>query len=170
MKKLIYILLGVIIGVAGSYFYCSQCTIKEMSYQETIVKPKGVISPAEAKALDHAFNSRHKLISDSVVKRPDNRSSWFSLEDLTNYLKYADSQATSLGYKMDGIRIYLGAHKDEDTLVGYTTMFLIPTGYKNISEGSSSFFTTIRKSGDLTNGDGLNDGVSGFPPESNYPQ
>ena len=170
MKKLIYILLGVIIGVAGSYFYCSQCAIKEVSHQESIVKPKGLISPAEAKALDQAFNSRHQLISDSIVKRPDNRSSWYSLEEMTNYLKYADSQATSLGYKMDGIRIYLGAHKDEDNLVGYTTMFLIPTGYKNISEGNSSFLANQNPSGDIGNGSGLNNGTGGNPPGSNYPQ
>lgn len=170
MKKLIYILAGVIIGVTGSYFYCSQCTFKGESHQETIVKPKGVISPAEAKVLDQAFSSRHKLISDSIVKRPDNRSSWYSLEDVTNYLKYADSQATTQGYKMDGIRIYLGAYKDVDSVVGYTTMFMVPTGAKNISEGSTSLFKTIRKSGDLSGSDVLNQGGTGFPPESNYPQ
>jgi len=170
MKKLVYILLGIIIGIVGSYFYCSQCTTKEVSYQETIVKPKGLISPAEAKTLDQAFNSRHQLISDSIVKRPDNRSSWYSLEDMTNYLKYADSQATAQGYKMDGIRVYLGAHNDIDSLVGYTTMFFIPTGYKNVAEGSSSLFTSTQKSSDLSNGSGLNDGQTGFPPESNYPQ
>ena len=171
MKKLGYLILGIIIGVLGGYFYQSQNQnnhVKESS--PDIVKPKGLISPSEAKALDQGFNSRHKLISDSIVKRPDNRSSWYSLEDITNYLKYADSQATSQGYKMDGIRVYLGAHKKVDTVVGYTTMFFVPTGYKNIAEGSSSPFATVQKSSDLTGGSGLNGGDPGNPPSANYPQ
>ena len=170
MKKLVYILLGAILGVAGSYFYCSNCSVTEAAETPAIIKPKGLISPKEAKTLDQAFNSRHQLISDSIVKRPDNRSSWYSLEDMTNYLKYADSQATAQGYTMDGIRVYLGAHKDVDSVVGYSTMFFVPTGYKNVSEGSSSIFSTVQKGGDLTNGDGLNEGGDGNPPSANYPQ
>lgn len=169
MKKLIYIIIGALLGVGGSYFYQNKSDQVEVSVSK-IIKPKGLISPKEAKALDLAFNSRHELISDSIVKRPDNRSSWYSLEDMTNYLKYADSQATAQGYKMDGIRVYLGAHKDVDSVVGYTTMFFIPTGYKNVAEGSSTLFTAAQKSNDLTNGSGLNDGGLGDPPPANYPQ
>lgn len=169
MKKLIYIIIGALLGVGGSYFYQNKDDQIEVSAPK-IIKPKGLISPREARALDQAFNSRHELISDSIVNRPDNRSSWYSLEDMTNYLKYADSQATAQGYTMDGVRVYLGAHEDVDSIVGYTTMFFVPTGYKKVAEGSTSLFTTAQKSSDLTGGSGLNNGGLGDPPPANYPQ
>ena len=96
-----------------------------------IIKPKGVITPTEAKVLDTTFNLRHKLISDSIVIRPDNRSSWWSLDDITNYLEYAKHKADSLGYAMSGVRVYLGAYPEENGQVGYTTMFMVPTEFRN---------------------------------------
>ena len=131
--------------------------------------PKGLITPAEAKALDKAFDSRHQLISDSIVKRPDNRSSWYSLEDMRAYLNLAEAEAKTAGYTMDGIRVYLGAHADDGNDVGYTTMFFIPTGTKNQSEGSM-INMNLRKSGDIPGGNGLNGGDDGDPPPANYPQ
>ena len=169
MKKLGYVILGAILGVLGSYFYCTQGCEKEMASTQ-IVKPKGVITPNEARTLDQAFNSRHQLISDSIVGRPDNRSSWYSLGDMRDYLNYAENQARESGYTMDGVRIYLGAHKGDGEEAGYTTMFLIPTGYQNIDKGSFLNMSTTQKSGDLTNGDGLDLGDPGNPPSANYPQ
>ena len=89
---------------------------------------------------------------------------------MNNYLRYADSQATALGYDMDGIRIYLGAHPDGKT-PGYTTMFMVPTGSESLSEGNSSFLNFKRAgSGDIPGGDGMNGGDNGDPPAANYPQ
>lgn len=166
MKQIIYLLLGIALGVLGSYLYCSNC---EATPPEAVA-PSGVITPKEARILDQAFNTRHELISDSIVERPDNRSSWYSLEDMRGYLNYAENQAKGLGYTMDGVRVYLGAHAAEDSVPGYTTMFFIPTGSESTSEGSMLPFNTRANSGDIPGGDGLNGGSNGHPPSSNYPQ
>ena len=163
MKKFGLLVLGIIVGAAAMYFYCCNETIEEY------LPPKGIITPAEAKVLDEAFNSRHQLISDSIVKRPDNRSSWYSLSDMRTYLDFAESEAKDLGYTMDGVRVYLGAHPDKDDVVGYTTMFFIPTGTKSLSEGSM-INLSLQKSGDVIGGSGLNGGENGIPPGANYPQ
>ncbi len=167
MKKLVFLLFGIVIGVGVSYFYLNG---QEATLEEEIVKPKGLITPEEAKALDQAFNSRHTLISDSIVKKPDNRSSWYSLEDMRNYLKYAENQSRELGYTMNGVRIYLGAYPNTPKNIGYTTMFLVPTGTKSISQGSMLNLTLQDGGGDILGGNGLNNGSGGFPPNANYPQ
>lgn len=173
MKNVSLLIIGAIIGAFTTYYFCPNCLGEVETLSATIVKPSGIITPKHAETLDQAFNSRHELISDSIVKRPggDNRSSWYSLTDINNYIKYADSQATSLGYKMDGLRVYLGAHADNPKMgVGYTTMFFIPTGVPARSEGSSIPFIFKRKGGDIPGGDGLNEGSNGYPPSANYPQ
>lgn len=164
MKNFFLFLLGLIIGAAAVYFYCC----KDGGVEE-ITAPKGLITPAEATVLDEAFNSRHQLISDSIVKRPDNRSSWYSLTDMRNYLSYAEKQAKDLGYTMDGIRVYLGAHANTANEVGYTTMFFIPTGTKTLAEGSMFNVSKQLGGGDIIGGNGLNGGDPGDPPGANYP-
>ncbi len=164
MKKIVLLLFGIAIGFGICYFYFNNETTTE-----SMTKPKGVITPAEAKVLDQAFNSRHQLISDSIVKRPDNRSAWWSLADMRDYLNYAEAQTKDLGYTMDGVRVYLGAHADVKGEVGYTTMFFAPTGYKSVAEGNM-LGSSLQGKGDISGGDGLNAGSDGNPPSANYPQ
>src|SRR5690606_7833221 len=137
-----------------------------------VVAPKGVITPEEAKELDTAFNSRHELISDSIVGRPDNRSSWYSLSDMRDYLDYAVSETKDLGYTMDGVRVYLGAYPDTDNEVGYTTLFFVPTGFLASAEAGMNPFTSALPptNPDIPGGPGLNVGGGGNPPSANYPQ
>lgn len=169
MKKLLLLLLGVAIGFAICYFYFqSDSQAEAAETAEAVGPPRGVITEAQGKVLDAAFNTRHQLISDSIVNRPDNRSSWYSLQDMRNYLSYAEAESTKLGYTMNGVRIYLGAHPNEGGLVGYTTMFLVPTGTKGVSEGSMLNFL-LQGGGDIPGGPGLNDGDDGDPPNANYP-
>jgi hypothetical protein len=168
MKNFFVFLFGALIGAAIVYFvYC-----KSTDMVQVADAPKGLITPAEASALDQAFNSRHKLISDSIVKRPDNRSSWYSLTDLRAYLTLAEKEANGLGYDMNGVRVYLGAYPNTANEVGYTTMFFIPTGTKNLAEGNMNFLNLNFQLGtpDIPGGKGLNGGDSGYPPDANYPQ
>lgn len=130
-----------------------------------MLKPKGIITPEEAKKLNDAFTTRCELISKDITKRPDNRSSWYSLKDLKAYLKYAKKQAKKNGYKMNGVRIYCGAYPTVDGKVGYSTNFIVPTAKivdgKDGGNGDKS---------DIPDGDGLNEGSQGYPPNANYPQ
>ncbi len=149
------------------YFYCQ----KDAPVEMLPPPPKGLITPKEAMILDKAYDQRYQLISDSIVTRRggDNRSAWFSVEDLQNFLYYAENQAGELDYTMNGIRIYAGAEPADAQGAGYTTMFIMPTGYKNKSEGNMLMFQPGGK-GDITGGAGLNHGTNGEPPGANYPQ
>lgn len=163
MKKLLLLLLGFAIGFLICYFY-----LNKPQNEINMTTPNGIITSKEAMALDKAFNSRHKLISDSIVGRPDNRSSWWSIEDIEAFISLAKEQSKKLGYDMNGIRVYLGAHADEKNEVGYTTMFMVPTGNPSLSEGK--VLSAPPGNGDIPGGDGLNDGSAGDPPAANYPQ
>ena len=161
MKKLTYLLLGLLIGFfACKYLFNQSLTNDTME----IIKPKGVITPEQAKQLDQNYNQRHALISKDLGL-DDNRSSWYSIEDLENYLVYAKNQADTLGYKLDGIRIYEGAHGER----GLTTMFLVPTGIPSENPNVKNLVARAT-AGDIPGGDALNDGNDGNPPSANYPQ
>lgn len=167
MKNFLVFIVGAIIGAAAIYFYCCKDDMKvEMT------EPKGIISPDEAKTLDQAFDSRHQLISDSILKRPDNRSSWYSLSDMRSYLNSAEKQTDGLGYKMNGIRVYLGAYPNTANQPGYTTMFFVPTGFRTLAKGTMNPFNFMQspKNQDIPGGIGLNMGGGGNPPDANYPQ
>lgn len=174
MKKLTPLILGLIIGAFATYYFCPNCEGSSHVEDMAITKPSGLITPKEAKALDQEYNARYNLISDSIVTRSggDNRSVWFSKKDVENYLKYADSQSTALGYNMDGIRIYMAAYPNDPKLgAGYSTVFMVPTGEESLSEGNSTFFNFKRAgSGDIPGGNGMNGGDNGQPPSANYPQ
>jgi len=58
---------------------------------------------------------------------------------MRDYLNYAENESKDLGYTMDGVRVYLGAHATTKE-VGYTTIFLVPTGVENTSQASSTLF------------------------------
>ncbi|WP_282042870.1 hypothetical protein [Winogradskyella flava] len=171
MKNLGPLIVGIILGALAMYFLGSQyMEVDPMQMAPTA--PKGLIKPSEAKALDQAYNIKHRIINDSLFKKStdggDNRSSWWSIEDIQNYINYAENQAGELGYTMDGLRVYIGAHPNVDGQTGLTTMFIVPTGTKNTSKGS--MFTFQGGSSDIKGGDGLNNGGHGSPPGNNYPQ
>lgn len=129
-----------------------------------MAKINGLISPEEAKKLNDAYTPRFELISKDILGKPDSRSSWWSLQDLKNYLEYAERQAKELGYEMNGIRIYNGAYPKTQEGAGYSTSFIVPTA-RNIDGKDSG-----GSNGDIPDGDALNDGQGGYPPGANYPQ
>ena len=175
MKKILVFLLGFIIGALAMYYYCcSRSDSDELDKKTAFVRPNGVITPAQATALDANWTKSRKRAVDSVAGRPDNRSSWWSLEDLQNYLAYAENQAGELGYEMNGIRVYLGVYQGDASngKADYTTMFIVPTGRSLHSGANFNLlnFTMQSDKGDIPGGDGMNDGEPGDPPGGNYPQ
>ena len=164
MKKLLLLLFGFAIGFLVCYFFSN----KASSY-DAMVTPKGIIKPAEAIKLDVAYNTRHQLISDSIVGKPDNRSSWWSLSDLEGFVSHAKNQADSLKYDLNGFRMYMGAHPIVKGQAGYTTIFIVPTGVPVLLKGTSGFAPPTGN-GDIPGADGLNDSANGNPPAASYPQ
>ena len=124
-------------------------------------KPKGTITSTQASTLDKNFDSRHTLISNNIVKKPDNRSAWWSLKDMEGFIQHAKDQAKILNYDVSGFRMDLGAHDDSGGQVGYTTVFISPTGQLIGSPTGNH---------DIPNADALNGGTPGNPPSANYPQ
>jgi len=170
MKNFGLLIIGVILGALVMYFYC--CNDGDMITEPPTVKPpSGIITPEEIKTLDQAYNERYEIINDSLFKNSktgDNRSSWYKIEDIEIYIAYAKQQAKDNGNTLDGLRLYLGAHPDTKEAEGLTTLFFVPTGYKNTSEGG--FISVQGGSNDLKGSDGLNFGNQGMPPKANYPQ
>ena len=170
MKNFLSLVLGILIGAIVMYFYCSDATA--VVDEEIIAAPKGIITPSKARTLDEAYNLKHRIINDSLFNNSedggDNRSSWWALDDVETYIAYAKNQAKDNGYVMDGLRLYLGSYPDSKEGTGLTTMFFIPTGYANESQGS--LFSLQGGGNDLTDSDGLNHGGKGVPPGANYPQ
>ena len=164
MKNFMILIIGIIIGALAMYYYFDQPQALD------IQAPKGLITPEQAKTLDQAYNPRYRLISDSIVKRKggDNRSSWYGLNEVRNYLNYAENEAKQLGYTMDGVRIYLGAHPDQNGEAGYTTMFFIPTGKQNKANASLFNFSMASNGDDIPGGGGLDHGNQVDPPGANY--
>lgn len=169
MKNFIVLILGIALGALAMYFYCCQ---PSDSGERVVTAPKGLITPDEARKLDEAYNPRYQLISDSIVTRRggDNRSSWYGLDQVRNYLDYAEKEAKELGYTMNGVRLYLGAHPDQNGEAGYTTMFFIPTGRSDKAQAAMLNLSMGDDDGDIPGGGGMNMGGDGMPPSANYPQ
>ncbi|AXP82710.1 hypothetical protein CJ739_3648 [Mariniflexile rhizosphaerae] len=167
MKKLSYIILGIIIGALVTYFFCPR---EKGEDPVKIVKPKGVISVEKAKELNANWTLHRKAAVDSAAqkqgRKQDDRSTYWSLEDIENYLGYAKNQADSLGYQMTGIRVYLGVYGKNAGLTkkDLTTMFIVPTGKKSTA---SSLNLNLRGGHEDVPVDPLNEGAGGT---GGYPQ
>ncbi|GAA4809517.1 hypothetical protein [Litoribaculum gwangyangense] len=170
MRKLTYIILGFIIGAVLTYYFCPRHVGEEMGLK--IVKPKGVITVNEAKELNKNWTDFRKSAVDSAAKKQgrnqDDRSTYWSLDVIENYLAYAKAESDSLGYDMTGIRIYLGVYGKNagQAKKDLSTMFIVPTGKKKTSEASMSLFYAQKGDEDLPT-DPLNDGTGG---PNGYPQ
>lgn len=170
MKKLVLLILGFVLGALAMYFYCSNDK-NQVTMEETPI-PKGIIKPGEITTLTQAYNPRYQAINDTIfkgVEGGDNRSSWYAVEDILNFITLAQKQAEDLNYTMNGIRIYPGAHAEVDGVPGYSTFLLVPTGFPNKSEGNMMSMQGGGR-GDISGGNGLNHGTEGDPPSANYPQ
>ncbi|RCW92767.1 hypothetical protein [Winogradskyella arenosi] len=169
MRNLGLFVLGILCGALAVYFLMHRESV--VTSPPRVTAPSGVISPEQIKTLDRAYNERYRIINDSLFKNSktgDNRSAWYNIEDLEGYLAYAKQQASNEGYILDGLRLYLGAHPDTSEGKGLTTVLLVPTGYKNVSEGSMLLFQD--GSHDIEGADGLDFAGHGKPPRANYPQ
>ncbi len=103
------------------------------------------ITPKEAEILCNNFDTRYAELC-KLIKKDDNRSVLFSLQEIKDYINYLENASTNV----DGIRIYFGAYDTKDG--GLDTVFLAPT------QGGE----------DNKNLNCLNVGLAGDPPSSKY--
>lgn len=137
---------------------------------KVVKPPKGVIPIKEAKMLDRTYGeTRHLLISEQLGIK-DNRSSWWSIQDLEDYITYARSQAKEKGQELTGLRVYFGAYPrsyGNQEVAGYSTLFIVPTGNSSTQQGSLNLFSSFQEDADLEIAP-LNMGHAGNPPHVGY--
>jgi len=174
MKKLGYIILGILLGLLGAYLYCNYYCHADDVKAMVIKKPKGVITAASAQDLNDNWTRERQAANDSAARQygrnKDNRWAWWSLEDMRDYLNYAENQSDSLGYTMDGVRMYLGVYAPNagQAKKNLTTMFMVPTVTKKTQEASLVPSNLIlQKKKDCEDCDPLNEGGGGG---ESYPQ
>lgn len=139
--------------------------------------PKGLISPTEAKELNQQFiKTRSKDLNRIVKKESGNPkkedavSSWFSLEELENYISYAKEEGAKKGISVNGLRVYFGAYSNNDKKQDkkdLSTMFFVPTKEKQETFQKSSNLV-VESSSDIEDIDALNDGSMDDPPSKPY--
>lgn len=142
-----------------------------LSFQFKILGMKK-ITPEEAKELNQNFVKTRTKVIDEAIGKKDAISSWFSLEDLKEYIAYVESDGKAKGITVDGLRIYFGAYAKNDNnpnKSNLSTVFFVPTeAKKNTLE--SNGVNSLAKSSDIESINALNDGQTGNPPSAVYPQ
>ena len=170
MENIIAVVIGIAIGALAMYLF--RPSVGDPNAPKA--KPPGVIPSSEAKILNKEWTLKRKDANDKAAGRPDNRSSWWSIDDIQKYIEYAESQTRQMGYTMDGLRIYLGVYPGNapNGKADYTTLFMAPTGKltKPPSDTGSSLKeeeTVVHAT--IDGADVLNNGTGGHPPGSDYP-
>ena len=177
MKKLVYIILGFIIGAALTYYFCPR-PIEEAGEAENeraavVKKPTGTITIIDAEALSANWEQNNSKEIDSTIelddksKRKPMRSVMWDLENIEDYIAFAKKESDSVGYTMTGLRVYLGNYgkNGKPGKKNRNTMFIVPTGHESTSKASSLNVSFFAETKDIPV-DPLNDGSGG---ETGYP-
>lgn len=117
-------------------------------------KPKGIISAQEAQTLNDNWTNLRAKANEAAAGQPDNRSSWYSLDDMQNFLDYIKEKNDNV----NGVRFYLGVETTKEDPKGMTTIFMVPTEEKD------------GKNIDIEGAEVMDRGLRGDPPPANYPQ
>lgn len=134
------------------------------------------ISPKEAIELNQNFVKTKGKALDKIVEKEEKHphekdavSSWFSLDELKEYIAYVEAQGKEKGIEVNGLRIYFGSYsnneKDADRK-GLSTVFFAPTQAKVGVEQNGE----LTDDGDITDINPMNLGQLGQPPSATYPQ
>ncbi|MBL4745595.1 MAG: hypothetical protein JKY08_04445 [Flavobacteriaceae bacterium] len=135
-----------------------------------VIKPNGLISPSQARKLNEQFIKTRSKEMNKIVKKLTNDkkeqdvySTWFSIEELENFIAYTKEQATEKGKKLTGLNVFLGAyatdskHPEKSDL---STVFFAPT-----TETNKLDVAVVSTEPD-TDLEVLNKGTIGFPPSA----
>ena len=147
MKKILYIVLGVVIGAAATFFLRPKpASLKHLDKTDKVAEaPKGTISVEEAIILSDNWADENPTEFDTLLagmKGGKKRTRWvsWSLDDIKDYLKYAKQESKKMGYTMTGIRVYLGNYgkKAVPSKRNRNTMFIAPVGTPNVATTASA--------------------------------
>lgn len=128
------------------------------------------ITPEEAIALNQNFIKTRAKAIDAAIGKKDAISTWFSLDDLKEYIAYVESEGKSQGITVNGLRVYFGAYaknSNNPNKSNLSTVFFVPTESNKNPSGDEQLAVS---SSDITKIDALNEGQTGYPPSATYPQ
>jgi len=139
----------------------------------------GLIKPAEAKELNQRFIKTRSKELDKIVERETGKpkekdaiSTWFSLDEIKEYIAFVEAEGKLKNITVNGLRIYFGAYSKYDKKAdkkALSTVFFVPTQAKAGSLQKDSLGGGDGGS-DIDDIDGLNYGSTGQPPSAEYPQ
>ncbi|AEH02133.1 hypothetical protein [Lacinutrix sp. 5H-3-7-4] len=89
--------------------------------------PTGIITATEAQELNDNWTNLRASANRTAAGQDDNRSSWYSLEDMENFLQLIKDENPTV----NGVRFYLGVETTKQDPQGLTTIFMVPTEEKN---------------------------------------
>lgn len=159
MKNLGTLILGFILGAIAVYFYITSSSPITSPPPTLPAPPSGTIPYQTAQELSDNWTLLRKRGNDNAAGKPDNRSSWYALQDVKDFIELAEEAAKVEMKEMNGIRLYLGVNDiNEKDVKGYTTIFMVPT------ENDKGVNIDIPKA------NGLDMGTKGMPPSAAYPQ
>ena len=130
------------------------------------------ISLKEGVELNQNFVKTRSAAIDKSIGKKDALSSWFSIEDLKEYINYVEKEGEEKGITINGIRVYFGAYSNNmknEEKNNLSTVFLVPTKLSRQGEMQKDGLRASENP-DVEDLDGLNDGGLGNPPSSTYPQ
>jgi len=132
----------------------------------------------EAQELNQNFIKTRSKALDKIVevetgkpKQKDAISSWFSLDELKEYIAYVEAEGKAKNITVNGLRVYFGAYAkndQKDDKKALSTVFFVPTKPKVGSLQKDSVM--LVESSDITDIEGMNNGSTGHPPSAPYPQ
>jgi hypothetical protein len=129
------------------------------------------ITSQQAKDLNQNFVKTRRKAIDTAIGKKDAVSSWFSLDDLKDYIAFVEKEGADKGITVNGLRIYFGAYSKNEKKANkknLSTVFFVPTQPKKGAQQKDGL--TPDGSSDVTEIDGMNDGSVGYPPSAVYPQ
>jgi len=131
------------------------------------------ITSDEAKKLNEDFvKTRSKAIKKAIGKS-DALSSWFSIDELKQFIADVEKEGKDKGITVNGIRVYFGAYPKDDKEKkkdNMSTVFLAPTKPYVGSMQKDGVGEEEEGGNDIKELGALNLGTSGNPPEAGYPQ
>jgi hypothetical protein len=138
-----------------------------------------LITSEEAKELNQNFIKTRSKELDKIVeietgkpKKKDAISTWFSLDELKEYIAFVEAEGKLKNITVDGIRIYFGAYSKNDKKAdkkALATVFLVPTQPK-VGSLQKDGLAAVAQSSDVESMGGMNQGQTGYPPSAEYPQ
>lgn len=162
-KKLLFVIITFTV-----FIVIQSCKNNEKPEKPTMryTMPTGLLIYEEANQKEETYKTYihdvvNPILTEQEIPATINREIWFDLDNLENYIKYVKKESKKKGYKNLGLRVYLGAAKEEKTIE--STVFFTPTHKPELPGDAKGFAPPQNENSRDINS--LNYGSAGKPPK-----